>query len=83
MKKKIFFVPVNEIIDFAESACVNLLKAVIIGTAHNVVAFSVEYHPFNEKLVIIGLESSLTKGYCVDDTGEYDDNEVWIRRISS
>ena len=82
MKKKIFFVPLDEIIDFAESASENLLQAVIIGTAHNIVAFSVEYHSKEEKLVIIGLESSLNKGYSIDDTGEYNDNEVWIRRIS-
>ncbi len=81
MRKKIFFVPKDEIIDFAESASSNLLKATIIGTTFNVIAFSVEYHPIKEKLVIFELESSLKIGYSVDYTGDYDDNEQWIRKI--
>lgn len=80
-KRKIFFVPIDEITDFAESASENLLKAVIIGAAHNVVAFSVEYHPTKEKLVILGLESSLNKGYSVDDTEESGNSELWVRKI--
>lgn len=70
MKEKFFFVPINEIADFAEIASENELKAVICGTAFNEVVFCVKYNPVKEKLAMIELESSLNKGYWVDATDE-------------
>lgn len=70
MKKKIFFVPIEEIIDFAETISENALKALIFDSSFNEVVFSVEYHPIKEKLAIIDLELCLNKGYSVDDTDE-------------
>jgi hypothetical protein len=70
MKKKIFFVPIDEIVDFAEIASENALRAMIFDSSFNEVVFSVEYHPVKEKLAIVNLELSLNKGYCVDDTDE-------------
>nr|WP_319398795.1 hypothetical protein [uncultured Carboxylicivirga sp.] len=68
MKEKYFFVPINEIADFAETASENALNAVICGTTFNEVVFSVKYNPAKEKLAIIELESSLNKGYWADAT---------------
>ncbi len=77
MKKKLFFVPITEIVDFAETASEYNLKAFVIGTSPiNVVGFKVEYHPVKEKLAIRDLESTLNKGYCIDDTGDFDDRDV-------
>lgn len=68
--KKVFFVPVDEIIGFAETASENSLKAFVIGTTFNEVVFRIEYNPIKEKRAMIDLESSLNKGYSVDYTDE-------------
>ncbi len=68
MKEIIFFVPINEIAVFAETALKNALCAVICGTAYKEVVFSVKYNPVNEKQSIIDMKSSLNMGYWVDDT---------------
>jgi hypothetical protein len=70
MKKKIFFVPIDEIVDFAEIASENLLKAVIFDSSFNEVVFSVEYNPVKEKLAIIDLKTCLNKGYSIDEKDE-------------
>ncbi len=70
MKEKIFFVPINEIARFAESASESRLRAVVCGTTFKEVAFSVKYNPVKEKLAIIDLESTLNKGYWVEPNDE-------------
>ncbi len=81
MKRKIFFVPIDEIVGFAKSVTENQFKTIIVCAAHDVVVFSVEYQPQTEKSLMIDLELSIKQGCCIDRDYR-DDDKVWIRRIS-
>ncbi len=70
MKKKMFFIPQDEIIEFAQSAVKNQLKAVIADTHNNEVILTVEYEPHKQIETIMNLELSLVDGYSIDDNDD-------------